>query len=166
MPSSCLFFLVCNFGSCFSLFPSLLEQLLLSFHNHVSGEGEQLAVSDDASHSLCLSCEEVLQHDDALLFGCMLVEVSPVAAAPELLCDDVRLLSVPCEERDAVQECVSVPFTYVVVHGKSVREVDCLVLGVASSAGVTESEVHVLLWVVGERTAREDWECLCGNECE
>ena len=125
-----------------------------------------MAVCDDASHGFCLPCEEVLQHDDAFLFGCTLVEASPVAAAPELLCDDVRLLSVPCEERDAVQEGVCVTFTYVVVHGKSIREADCLVVGVASSAGVTKSEVHVLLWVVGERTAREGWECLCGNECE
>ena len=71
--------------------PGLSEQLLLSFLDHVSGEGEQLAVSDDASHCLCLSCEEVLQHDDALFLGCTLVEASPVAAAPELLSDDVRL---------------------------------------------------------------------------
>ena len=96
-----------------------------------------MAISNDASHSLCLSCEEVLQHDDALLFGCALVEASPVTAAPELLGDDVCLLSVPCEERDAVQESVSVAFTNVVVHGQSIRESDCLVVGVASSAGVT-----------------------------
>lgn len=61
---------------------------------------------------------------------------------------------------------MSVAFTYVVVHGKSVREAYCLVVGVASGAGVSKGEVHVLLWVVGERTAREGWECLCGNECE
>ena len=166
MPSSCLFFLVCNFG-CPSLCAlGLSEQLLLGFLDHVSGEGEQLAVSDDASHGFCLSCEEVLQHDDALFLGCALVEASPVAAAPEFLCDDVRLLAVPSKERDAVQEGVRIAFTYMVVHGKSVREADCLVVGVASSAGVTKGEVHVLLWVVGERTAREGWECLCGNECE
>lgn len=85
----------------------------MGFFDHVSGEGEQLAVNYDASHCLCLSCEEVLQHDDALFLGCALVEASPVAAAPELLCNDVRLLSVPCEKRDAVQEGVSVAFTYV-----------------------------------------------------
>lgn len=138
----------------------------MGFFDHVSGEGEQLAVSYDASHCLCLSCEEVLQHDDALFLGCALVEASPVAAAPELLCNDVRLLSVPCEERDAVQEGVSVAFTYMVVHGQTVREAYCLVVGIASCAGVTKGEIHVLLWIVGERTAREGWECLCGNECE
>ena len=53
-----------------------------------------------------------------------------------------------------------------IVHGKSVREADCLVVGVASRAGITKGEVHVLLRVVDERTAREGWECLCGNECE
>ena len=110
---------------------------MLSFLDHVSGEGEQQTVSDDASHSFCLSSKEVFQHDDALLFGCTLVEASPVTATPELLCDDVRLLSVPCKERDAVQEGVSVALTNVVVHGQTVRESDCLVVGVASSAGVT-----------------------------
>ena len=72
--------------------PESSDQLLPSFLDHVSGEGEQLAISNDASHSLCLSSEKILQHDDALLFGCALVEASPVAAAPELLGDDVRLL--------------------------------------------------------------------------
>ena len=138
----------------------------MGFLNHVSGEGEQLAVSDDAPHCFCLSSKEVFQHDDALFHGCAFVEASPVATAPELLCDDGCFLAVPCEERNAVQKGVSVAFTNVVVHGKSVREVDRFVVGVASSAGVTKGEVNVLLRVVGERTAREGWECLCGNECE
>ena len=125
-----------------------------------------MALSDGSSHGLCLSGKEIPQHDDAFLLGNTLVEASPVAAAPELLSDDVCLLTVPCEERDAVQEGVSVAFTYVVVHGKSVREPDCLVVCVASCTGVTKGEEHVILWIVGERTTREGWECLCGNECE
>ncbi len=125
-----------------------------------------MTISDDASHSLCLPCKEVLQHDDALLFGNSLVEASPVATAPELLGNDVCLLAVPCEERYAVQEGMKVPFTNVIEHGQSVRETYCLVVCVASCTGVTKGEEHVLLWIVGERTTREGWECLCGNECE
>ena len=61
---------------------------------------------------------------------------------------------------------MGVTLSDVVVNCQSVRETDCSVVGVASCAGVTEGEVHVLLCVVGERTTREGWECLCGNECE
>ena len=96
-----------------------------------------MAISNDASHSLYLSSEKVLQHDDALLFGCALVEASPITAAPELLGDNVRLLPVPCEKRDTIQEGVSVALTNVVVHGQTVREAYCLVVGIASCAGVT-----------------------------
>ena len=165
-PSSCLFSWFATLVVISLYLPESSDQLLPGFLDHVSGEGEQLAISNDASHSLCLSSEKVLQHDDALLFGCALVEASPVTAAPELLGDDVRLLPVPCEKRDAIQEGVSVALTYVVVHGQTIREAYCLVVGIASCAGVTKSEIHVLLWIVGERTAREGWECLCGNECE
>ncbi len=82
------------------------------------------------------------------------------------LCNDIRFLPVPCEKRNAVQEGVSISFTYVVIYGQSVREPDCFVVGISCCAGITKGEEHVLLWVVGEGTAREGWECLCGNECE
>ena len=71
-----------------------------------------------------------------LLFGYSLVEASPVATAPELLGNDVCLLTVPCEERYAVQEGMKVPFTNVIEHGQSVRETYCLVVCVASCTGV------------------------------
>ena len=41
-------------------------------------------------------------------------------------------------QRDAVQEGVGIAFSDVVVNCQSVRETDCSVVGVASSAGVTE----------------------------
>ena len=50
---------------------------------------------------------------------------------------------------------MGVTLSDVVVNCQSVREADCSVVGVASCAGVTEGEVHVLLCVVGERTTRE-----------
>lgn len=61
---------------------------------------------------------------------------------------------------------MSIAFPDVVENCQTVRETDCPVVGITSRTGVTESEVHVLLWVVGERTARESWECLCDNKCE
>ena len=100
------------------------------------------------------------------MLSSLAVEASPIAAAPKFLCNDIRFLPVPCEKRNAVQEGVSISFTYVVIYGQSVREPDCFVVGISCCAGITKGEEHVLLWVVGEGTAREGWECLCGNECE
>lgn len=133
---------------------------------HASREVKELTLCHHATHCLGLSLQEVLQHEDALFLSASFVETSPVATAPELLSNDVCLLSVPCKQRDAVEEGVGVTLSDVVVNCQSVREADCSVVGVASCAGVTKGEVHVLLCVVGERTTREGWECLCGNECE
>lgn len=133
---------------------------------HVSREVKELTLCHHAAHCLGLSFQEVLQHEDALFLGASFVETSPVASAPELLSNDVCLLSVPCKQCDAVEEGVGVTLSDVVVNCQSVREADCSVVGVASCAGVIEGEVHVLLCVVSERTTREGWECLCGNECE
>ena len=136
----------------------------MSFLNHASREPEQFAVSDHTTHGFGLSSKEVFQHDDAFFLGQAFAEAAPIAPTPEFLSDDDSFLPIPSEQRNAVKERVCISFTDVVEHRQSVGEADCTVVRISCSTGVSKSEIDVLLRIVGYRTAREGWECLCGHE--
>ena len=81
----------------------------MSRFNHASWEVYELTLCYYATHCLCLTSKEILQHENAFFLGTSFVEASPVTTAPELLSNNVCLLSVPCKQRDAIEESVSLP---------------------------------------------------------
>ena len=68
---------------------------------------------------LGLSFKVVLQHLDCLLHGKTLTETNPVATAtPHLFANDDRLIAIPGEECDSIEERVGISFANVVMNSR------------------------------------------------
>lgn len=138
----------------------------LGLFDHLAGKRSQLLAAHLPAKELGFSLQILLKHLDGLILGKLLGEYHPVGATIGATSDDLRPLTIPAKQRDAIEERMSVALADVVVDGQAVGEADGFKIGVARRTGITKREIHVLLRIVGERTAREGGKCLGGHETQ
>ena len=93
-----------------------------------------MTVTDIFAHQLCLSCQEILEHDDALQHGTMLIKLAPVTTTPIFLGDEFSFHSIPSEQLDAIEECVFVTLANIITNNESVGKAYGSVVGVVGQS--------------------------------